>query len=164
LLNVHSTNEMQKVSCQAFVEVDDERRSDLDRRRPIAQSTSLHRVVSSFFPKALSAVGRLMRGSVCIRLGGRRPAKPGANGAGPPAKSRVQKQTFFRGDHRLQLPSAELSGGELVTPFERSSRIEYILARLKAGDLPAAKEPGPTYHGPVRRLLDAGYLGFLASA
>ncbi len=70
-------------------------------------------------------------------------------------------QTFFSEDHRLHFPQAELSGGELVTPYERPSRIEYVLARLREQGFPAVTDPGPVDMGPVRRLLDPGYLAFL---
>lgn len=73
-------------------------------------------------------------------------------------------QTFFSEDHRIHFPQAELSGGELVTPFERSSRVEYVLARLQARGFPAVTDSGPMAHGPVRKLLDAGYLDFLETA
>jgi acetoin utilization deacetylase AcuC-like enzyme len=73
-------------------------------------------------------------------------------------------RTFFSEDHRLHFPQAELSGGELVTPYERPSRIEYVLARLRARGFPAVTDSAPMDHGPVRKLLDPGYLAFLATA
>jgi acetoin utilization deacetylase AcuC-like enzyme len=73
-------------------------------------------------------------------------------------------QTFFSEDHRLHFPQAELSGGQFVTPYERPSRIEYVLARLGEQGFPAVTDPGPVDMGPVRRLLDAGFLTFLETA
>jgi acetoin utilization deacetylase AcuC-like enzyme len=73
-------------------------------------------------------------------------------------------RTFFSEDHRLHFPQAELSGGQLVTPFERPSRVEYVLRRLRERRLGEVADPGPVDMGPVRRLLDAGYLGFLETA
>jgi acetoin utilization deacetylase AcuC-like enzyme len=70
-------------------------------------------------------------------------------------------QTFFSEDHRLHFPQAELSGGEFVTPFERPSRVEYVLQRLKDRAFPAVLDPGPVDMAPVRRLLDHGFLTFL---
>lgn len=73
-------------------------------------------------------------------------------------------RTFFSEDHRLHFPQAELSGGQLVTPFERPSRVEYVLNRLKERRLGDVAAPGPVDMGPVRRLLDADYLRFLQTA
>ena len=39
-------------------------------------------------------------------------------------------RSFFSEKHRLHFPQGELAGGELVTPFERPSRAEYVLRRL----------------------------------
>ena len=73
-------------------------------------------------------------------------------------------KTFFSEDHRLHFPQAELSGGEFVTPYERPSRIEYVLARLKERRLGVIVAPGAVDMGPVRKLLDPGFLGFLETA
>jgi hypothetical protein len=61
-------------------------------------------------------------------------------------------KTFFSEDHRLHLPRAELPGGEFVTPFERPSRIEHMLRRLKERRLGELVDPGPVDMAPVRRL------------
>jgi acetoin utilization deacetylase AcuC-like enzyme len=71
---------------------------------------------------------------------------------------------FFSEDHRLHFPQGELHGGELVTPFERPSRIEYVLAELKARGMTDLHDPGPMDPGPVGRVHDAGFLDFLATA
>jgi acetoin utilization deacetylase AcuC-like enzyme len=73
-------------------------------------------------------------------------------------------RTFFSEDHRLHFPQAELSGGEFVTPFERPSRVEYVLNRLRERGFAAPLDPGPVDMAPVRRLLDADFLGFLETA
>lgn len=73
-------------------------------------------------------------------------------------------QTFFSEDHRLHFPQAELSGGEFVTPYERPSRVEYVLARLRERGFPAVTDPGAADLDPVRRLIDPGYLSFLETA
>lgn len=67
-------------------------------------------------------------------------------------------------DHRLHFPQAELSGGEFVTPFERPSRVEYVLNRLKHQGLKDISEPDALDMAPVRALLDPGYLTFLETA
>jgi acetoin utilization deacetylase AcuC-like enzyme len=73
-------------------------------------------------------------------------------------------RTFFSEDHRLHFPQAELSGGEFVTPYELPSRVEYVLRRLRERDLGPVLDPGPVDVEPVRRLLDPGFLDFLATA
>ena len=73
-------------------------------------------------------------------------------------------QTFFSENHRLHFPKAELSGGEFVTPFERPSRVEYVLQRLSERGFPGVTDPGPVGMGPFARLLDAGFLSFLEPA
>ncbi|MBL9054257.1 MAG: histone deacetylase family protein, partial [Tabrizicola sp.] len=73
-------------------------------------------------------------------------------------------QTFFSEDHRLHFPQAELSGGAFVTPYERPSRVEYVLHRLRDRGFPGVTDPGPVDMGPVARLLDAGFLSFLQTA
>ena len=40
-------------------------------------------------------------------------------------------KVVFTDDHRLHFAQGEISGGEFVTPFERPSRMEYILRELK---------------------------------
>jgi acetoin utilization deacetylase AcuC-like enzyme len=72
--------------------------------------------------------------------------------------------TFFSEDHRLHFPQAELSGGEFVTPYERPSRVEYVLHRLRERGFAAPVDPGPVDLAPVRRLLDADFLSFLETA
>ncbi|THD71578.1 histone deacetylase family protein [Thalassobius vesicularis] len=70
-------------------------------------------------------------------------------------------QTFFSEEHRKHFPQAELSGGQFVTPYERPSRVEYILRRLneRGFDTPIAPQtPDMTV---LRGLCDPGYLEFL---
>lgn len=73
-------------------------------------------------------------------------------------------QTFFSEDHRLHFPQAELSGGEFVTPYERPSRVEHVLSRLKERGFPGVTDPGPVDMIAVQRLLDPGFLSFLKTA
>lgn len=73
-------------------------------------------------------------------------------------------QTFFREDHRLHFPQAELSGGEFVTPDERPSRAEHVLRRLNKCSFPGVTHPGPVEMAPVRRLSYAGLQEFLETA
>ncbi len=73
-------------------------------------------------------------------------------------------KTFFSEDHRYHFPQAELSGGQFVTPYERPSRVEYVLRRLKERGHTDITDPGPCDMAPVRALLDADYLHFLETA
>ena len=63
--------------------------------------------------------------------------------------------------HRRRASKTELSGGQLVTPFECPERVEHILAELsRRGGHPVIE---PTDHGlePVLRVHDADYVSFL---
>lgn len=73
-------------------------------------------------------------------------------------------RTFFSEDHRFHFPQAELSGGQFVTPFERPSRVEFILNRLKERRLTDIVAPDAVDMESLRALLDAGYLSFLETA
>jgi len=73
-------------------------------------------------------------------------------------------RTVFSEDHRLHFPQGELYGGELVTPFERPSRIEYVLRRLKDVGMPAPEAPGEVDMALISAVHDAGYLNFLENA
>ena len=73
-------------------------------------------------------------------------------------------RTFFSEDHRLHFPQGELYGGELVTPFERPSRVEHVLHRLAERGFPAVEDPGPCDVPALARVHDAGYLEFLRTA
>jgi acetoin utilization deacetylase AcuC-like enzyme len=73
-------------------------------------------------------------------------------------------RTWFSEDHRLHFPQGELSGGELVTPFERPSRVEYVLRRLAECGFDAPQPPGEPDMAPLRVLHAPDYLDFLASA
>jgi acetoin utilization deacetylase AcuC-like enzyme len=70
----------------------------------------------------------------------------------------------YTDEHRKHFPQGELFGGELVTPFERPSRMEYILRELKARKMVDIVEPSALDMKAVQRVHDAGYLEFLESA
>lgn len=92
------------------------------------------------------------------------PPRGGSGSVRAVEEARIRMKTFFSEDHRLHFPQAELSGGEFVTPYERPSRVEYVLARLKERRLGEIVAPPPMDFEPVRRLLDPGFLDFLATA
>jgi acetoin utilization deacetylase AcuC-like enzyme len=73
-------------------------------------------------------------------------------------------QIFHSENHRLHFPQAELSGGEFVTPFERPSRVEYVLNRLRERKFDDIAAPDAVDMAPVQALLDPGYLTFLETA
>jgi acetoin utilization deacetylase AcuC-like enzyme len=73
-------------------------------------------------------------------------------------------KTFFSENHRLHFPQAELSGGQFVTPYERPSRMEYVLNRLKEQKFSAPVDPGAPDMAVVAKLLDADFLTFLETA
>ena len=66
--------------------------------------------------------------------------------------------------HKLRDAKTELYGGELVKPFERPSRMDYILARNREVDAGAIVEPDDFGIDPILRIHDEGYVSFLQSA
>jgi len=73
-------------------------------------------------------------------------------------------QVFYSEKHRLHFPQAELSEGQFVTPYERPSRVEFILQRLKDRGFSDIASPPAADMAPIRELHDAGYLEFLRTA
>lgn len=73
-------------------------------------------------------------------------------------------KTVFSDDHRLHFPQGELYGGEFVTPFERPSRVEYILRELRSRRMLDLVSPRPLDMRPVRQVHDKGLLRFLETA
>lgn len=73
-------------------------------------------------------------------------------------------QIVFSEDHRLHFAQGELYGGEFVTPFERPSRMEYVLRELKTRGMLDLVPPRPLDMTPVHKVHDAKFLAFLATA
>jgi acetoin utilization deacetylase AcuC-like enzyme len=73
-------------------------------------------------------------------------------------------KVVFTDDHRLHFAQGEMSGGEFVTPFERPSRMEYILRELKKRKMDDIVLPSPIDMKAVARVHDKGYLRFLQNA
>lgn len=67
-------------------------------------------------------------------------------------------------DHRQHFAQGELFGGEFVTPFERPSRMEYILRELKRRKMNDIIPPSPLDMKAVRKVHDRNFLRFLESA
>lgn len=72
-------------------------------------------------------------------------------------------KTIHSEEHRFHFPQGEISGGQFVTPFERPSRVEYILSELKDRGMADISAPDPLDMAPVRSIHDAGFLEFLAT-
>jgi acetoin utilization deacetylase AcuC-like enzyme len=73
-------------------------------------------------------------------------------------------KVWFSEDHRKHFPQAELSGGEFVTPYERPSRVEYVLARLKERGFSDITAPGSPDMAAIRAMCAPDYLTFLENA
>lgn len=73
-------------------------------------------------------------------------------------------KTVYTEKHKLRDAQTELYGGELVYPFERPSRAQYIIDRVNAVGLGPVLPP--TDHGmdPILAIHDAGLVGFLQTA
>ncbi len=67
-------------------------------------------------------------------------------------------------EHRAHFAQGEIYGGEFVTPFERPSRVEYILRELKKRKMTDIVAPGPLDMRQVRKVHDKGFLAFLETA
>ncbi len=71
--------------------------------------------------------------------------------------------TVFSPDHVLRDARTELSGGELVTPYECPARMEYVLERIGQADLGDVVPPDSHDLDPVLRVHDEQYIEFLRS-
>lgn len=70
-------------------------------------------------------------------------------------------QTIYSEKHKLRNPTAELHGGEIVTPFECPERAEIVLSAVQSSGLGEVLEPGEFGLQTVLAVHDAGYLEFL---
>jgi acetoin utilization deacetylase AcuC-like enzyme len=73
-------------------------------------------------------------------------------------------KVVYSEDHRYHFAQAELSFGQFVTPFERPSRVEYILRRLKQRKFLDVQAPRKFDAKAAGRVHDAGFLKFLETA
>jgi acetoin utilization deacetylase AcuC-like enzyme len=73
-------------------------------------------------------------------------------------------KVFYSEDHRQHFPQGELCFGQFVTPFERPSRMEYILRRLKERKFTDIAAPDGFDEQAALRVHDAGFVGFLKTA
>ncbi len=72
--------------------------------------------------------------------------------------------TIYSEDHKLRDSKTELSGGELVPPFEKPSRMDFILERINSVGLGEIREPNEFGLDPITQLHDPGYVEFLSEA
>ena len=73
-------------------------------------------------------------------------------------------KTVFSEKHLLRDAKTELYGGELVYPFERPSRMEFIMNRLQAVNLGPVLPPEDHGMDPILAIHDAGLVEFLQTA
>lgn len=73
-------------------------------------------------------------------------------------------ETIFSEDHKFRNARTELYGGELVIPFERPSRAEYIIDRVREVGLGQVSAPQDFGLDPILAIHDAGLVSFLQSA
>lgn len=72
--------------------------------------------------------------------------------------------TVFSEKHALRNAKTELYGGALVAPFERPSRAEIILQRVRDVGLGPVTAPDDFGMAPIEAVHDTGYLGFIQTA
>ena len=73
-------------------------------------------------------------------------------------------ETIFTERHNLRNSKTELYGGQLVEPFERPSRAEYIIDRVREVALGPISEPNDFGMAPITAIHDADFIAFLQVA
>lgn len=73
-------------------------------------------------------------------------------------------ETIFTEKHKLRDSKTELSGGQFVEPFERPSRAEYIINRVREVNLGPVSEPEDFGMDPILAIHDKGFVDFLQVA
>ncbi|MFT5271543.1 MAG: acetoin utilization deacetylase AcuC-like enzyme, partial [bacterium] len=73
-------------------------------------------------------------------------------------------ETIFTERHNLRNSKTELFGGQLVEPFERPSRAEDIINRVREVGLGPISEPLDFGLAPILAVHDAGFVDFLQIA
>ena len=72
--------------------------------------------------------------------------------------------TIYSEDHKLRDAKTELAGGELVAPFEKPARMEFIIDRIQATQLGEIRAPRDFGLEPLTQVHDPDYVEFLAEA
>ncbi|CZF85841.1 MULTISPECIES: histone deacetylase family protein [Grimontia] len=73
-------------------------------------------------------------------------------------------ESIFSEKHILRNAKTELSGGLLVEPYERPSRAEYIVNRIRDTQLGNVISPGDYGMSPIRAIHSADFVEFLQTA
>jgi acetoin utilization deacetylase AcuC-like enzyme len=73
-------------------------------------------------------------------------------------------ETIFSERHTLRNSKTELYGGQLVEPFERPSRAEYIIGRVRDVGLGQVSEPKDFGLDPILAIHDKAFIDFLQIA
>ncbi len=73
-------------------------------------------------------------------------------------------ETIFSERHNLRNSKTELFGGQLVEPFERPSRAEYIIGRVREVGLGQVSEPDDFGIAPILAVHDDAFVAFLQTA
>ena len=70
-------------------------------------------------------------------------------------------KTVYSPDHKLRNVKTELTGGQLVAPFECPQRVDYVLDAIESQQLGPIIAPTQWPRNLVERIHDKGYLAFL---
>ena len=73
-------------------------------------------------------------------------------------------ETIFTEAHKLRNSKTELFGGQLVEPFERPSRAQYIIDRVRAVELGPISAPDDFGMDPILAVHDSAFVDFLQVA
>ncbi len=72
--------------------------------------------------------------------------------------------TIYSEDHKFHNNLSELYGGQIVPPFEKIARMDYIINRINHVKLGAIEAPRDFGMEPVLKIHDNGYIEFLSTA
>ncbi|PAU86687.1 acetylpolyamine amidohydrolase [Pseudomonas sp. WN033] len=73
-------------------------------------------------------------------------------------------QTFYSDDHRLHHGQAELNNGQLMPCFEKPSRADMVLERVRSTGLGPVQAPDDFGLIPIKRVHDGQFVDFLKGA
>ena len=73
-------------------------------------------------------------------------------------------KTFFSEKHKLRDANTELYGGELVKPFERPQRLDFIVDEIKTRGLGEILNPNKVNLNIIGKVHDQDYIKFLDNA
>ena len=73
-------------------------------------------------------------------------------------------KTIFTEKHKLRNSKTELFGGQLVEPFERPSRAEYVISRVRKTDIGPVLSPKDFGLNTVYKVHDRDYVDFMQVA